>query len=106
MSRSRFPRRRASSSDMPGLPPRPPGSDNRMPRKQFPRGLILWVMALLLLAAVIGYDRTEVKHATESIDQGHEFETQGLFVEAVEEYTKAFDNKRLSRGKKAEVAIS
>lgn len=79
----------------------PPGRRRRIIRTMFWSGA-----ALLLLFVVLGYDRSETRQAQELIEQAQQFEKRALYDDAVRYYQRAFDNPRLSRLRKAQIALA
>ncbi len=71
-----------------------------------PYGLIWLVLTVLVLVLVIVYDRRSIDQAKGHIETGHELETTGLYIEALNEYEQAFENKRLGRKAKGDVALA
>lgn len=78
---------------------------DEQPRK-IPFGLIWIVLTLLVLVLVIVYDRRSINDAAEHLAMGQQLEQKGLFMEALNEYDKAFSNKRLGRKAKAGAALA
>lgn len=74
--------------------------------RRLPYGLIWLVLTVLVLVLVIVYDRRSINQAKDHITNGAELESKGLYVEALNEYEDAFDNKRLGRKAKGSVALA
>jgi len=68
-------------------------------------GLLWVILAIVVLAAVIGYDRYGIHQGQQHISQAREYERNGLYSEALREYQVAYANKRLGRRPRAEVAL-
>lgn len=99
--RQRFRRRAGTRHHSHGAPGANPGRLRRIIRTLFWSGA-----AILILLAVLGYDRREVKQATELVERGRSLAAAGEYDDAVMAYQRAFDNPRLSRKKKAEIALA
>lgn len=74
--------------------------------RRMPYGLMWLVLTIIVLALVIGYDRRSIHEAEQHLATGKELEKKGLFMEALNEYDQAFENKRLGRKAKAQAALS
>lgn len=85
----------------------PAGSESDGPTaRRLPFGLIWLVLTVLVLVLVIVYDRRSINQAKDHVVTGRELESKGLYVEALDEYEQAFENKRLGRNAKGGVALS
>lgn len=74
--------------------------------RPIPTALIWLVLAVLVLVIVIVYDRRAISEAESRVVAGKQYETQGLYLEALEEYEQAFSNKRLGRKARAGAAVA
>lgn len=67
---------------------------------------VLWIIfAILVLGAVIGYDRRETNEARQRVSQARAYEAQGLYAQALQEYKTALANKRIGRRLKADISM-
>ena len=83
-----------------------PVQESHGSRKRFPFGLLWLVLTIVVLAVVLLYDRRGIHTAREHIETATEFQSKGLYQDALNEYEAAFENKRLGRKDKAGVAVS
>lgn len=80
--------------------------DGRDGGKRVPYGLIWLVLTIVVLVAVLMYDRRSISAGEDHIATGRELEKQGLYVEALDEFEAALKNRRLSRKARAQAAVS
>lgn len=70
-----------------------------------PAGVFWTVAAAVVLVLVLGYDRHIQRGGKDHIEVARDYENDGKYEDAVEEYNKALSNLRLSRKARAEVAL-
>lgn len=73
---------------------------------RIPSGVYWTVLALVVLAMVLGYDRREQRDAQKRITHAHYLEEHEHYGDAIAEYKQALENKRLNLKTKAEVALA
>lgn len=81
--------------------PQPPSWLSRVPT-----GLIWTILALVVLVMVLSYDRREQHEAKEHIANAQQWVKEEHYGQAIAEYKKALENKRLNNKAKGEVALA
>ncbi len=74
--------------------------------KRLPYGLIWLVLTVILLVAVLMFDRRSIRNGETHISTGRDLAEQGLYVEALGEFEEALTNRRLGRKARAQAALS
>lgn len=71
-----------------------------------PYGLIWLVLTVILLVAVLMFDRRSIRDGETHISTGRDLAEQGQYMAALEEFEEALKNRRLGRKARAQAALS